>query len=400
MHESSAQPNVAAQVLSERTRLVIPSLPHWIEPTVEYLRQKAIQCGACQETRAGKLMVALLEAVSNAVIHGNLEISSGLKEAGDDSFARALAERAADPALAAREVEILVDYDGASCRWVITDQGPGFDVERVLARCLSDDPELMLASGRGILMMHSLLDGMQYDLGGRRLTVWLNQPSGAEKRRERRQPMQLPLHVVPVLPDGGPDLAAASLAVAQDLSEHGIALLQSDLIEGQRIYIGIPRGGETVYVPAAVRHCRTIADGSVQLGCEFEVVAPPKSPSDSAEQLVLVHEAVAGVLAQHRATPLPDDERRAHPRVPFTGEVTLTCDEPAVTISAYARDMSKGGMAMISRVPLPLRTVVVSLPRADRTVLRIRARVVRCNRIQEGFYDVGLQFRRLVGTAS
>src|SRR5947209_6873407 len=99
----SAQANVAAQVVSERTRLVIPSVPHWIEPTVEFLRQKAVLSGACQETRAGKLMVALLEALSNAVIHGNLQLTSKLKEAGDDSFARALAERAADPVLSARE---------------------------------------------------------------------------------------------------------------------------------------------------------------------------------------------------------------------------------------------------------------------------------------------------------
>jgi len=395
----SAQANVAAQVVSERTRLVIPSVPHWIEPTVEFLRQKAVLSGACQETRAGKLMVALLEALSNAVIHGNLQLTSKLKEAGDDSFARALAERAADPVLSAREVDIVVDYDGERCRWIITDQGPGFDVEAVLARCLSDDPELMLASGRGILMMHSLLDGMRYDLGGRRLTLTLNQPSGTEKRRERRQPLQLPLQVVPLRPDGSPDLAAATPAVSQDLSQHGIALLQSELVEGQRIYIGIPRGGETLYVPAAVRHCRTIADGSVQLGCEFEVVAPPAAPADAAEQLARVHEAVVDVLSQRQVAPLPADERRAHPRVLFTGEVTVACDEPADAITAYARDLSKGGMAIISRVQLPLRPVVISLPRDGGATLRIRARVVRCNRIQEGFFDVGLQFLRLVDVA-
>ena len=36
MQESSEAPIVAAQVVSERTHIVIPSLPHWIEPTVEY----------------------------------------------------------------------------------------------------------------------------------------------------------------------------------------------------------------------------------------------------------------------------------------------------------------------------------------------------------------------------
>jgi anti-sigma regulatory factor (Ser/Thr protein kinase) len=395
-NETSARPSVPDHVASERTRLVIPSLPNWIEPTVEYLRQKAILCGACHESRAGKLLIALLEAVSNAVIHGNLEVSSKLKEAGDDAFARALAERSADPVLSARVVDIVMDYDSERCRWIITDEGPGFDVERVLARCLSDDPELTLASGRGILMMHSLLDAMHYDLGGRRLTLTLNQPSGAEKRRERRLPLKLPIHVAPPAADGTPDLAAGSVAVAQDLSEHGVALLQAELVEGQRIFIGIPRDGATVYVPAAVRHCRTIADGSVQLGCEFEFAAPADAPPDAAEQLTQVHAAIVGVLARHQGTPLPADERRAYPRVPFTADVTVTSDTHGA-ITAYARDLSKGGMAIISRTLLPMRGVVVSL-HDDGPALRIGARVVRCNRIQEGYFDVGLQFIRLVAS--
>lgn len=398
MHESSALVRVATQVATERTRLVIPGLPHWIEPTVEYLRHKAILSGACEESRAGKLLVALLEALSNAVIHGNLEISSQLKETGDDSFARALAERAADPVLSARMVDIVVDYDGERCRWIITDEGPGFDVDRVLARCLSDDPELLLASGRGIIMMHSLLDDLRYDLGGRRLTLTLDHPSGAEKRRERRLPLQVPLRVAPAAPDGSPDVAAASPAVSQDLSEHGVALLQDELLAGQRIFIGIPRGSETIYVPASVRHCRTIAEGGVQVGCEFEIAAPAASDPAAIDQLARVHEAIDQLLAQYRAAPLPADERRVHPRITFSGEVSVAFDGTPGTTAAFARDLSKGGMAIISRTPLPLRTVVVSLPPADGTALCIRARVVRCNRIQEGFFDVGLQFLRLAET--
>src|SRR4051794_35094994 len=176
MSAAPEKPCLPARVTAERFHLSIPSLPHWIEPTVEYLCQRAALSGSCHEARAGKLMVALHEALTNAVVHGNLEVSSELKERGDDSFARALAERAADPALAGREVEIAVDFDGAVCRWVITDQGRGFDVERVLARCLGDDPEVLLASGRGILMMHSFLDAVRFDQGGRRVTLTLERP--------------------------------------------------------------------------------------------------------------------------------------------------------------------------------------------------------------------------------
>jgi len=120
-------PLLPEQVVAERSHVVIPSLPNWIEPTVEFLRRKAVLGGVCEETPSGKLLIALHEAISNAVIHGNLELSSDLKEQGDNAFAEALARRASDPHLASRKVDIVVDFDGEVYRWVITDQGKIFN---------------------------------------------------------------------------------------------------------------------------------------------------------------------------------------------------------------------------------------------------------------------------------
>src|ERR1017187_6137108 len=129
MPDPSDLPLLSAQIVAERTHLAIPSLPSWIEPTVEFLRQKAVMGGACQETRSGKLLVALHDAITNAMIHGNLEVASELKEQGNCAFAQALAQRASDPSLSSRKVDIVVDFDGDSCRWIITDEGRGFDVD-------------------------------------------------------------------------------------------------------------------------------------------------------------------------------------------------------------------------------------------------------------------------------
>ena len=194
-------PNLPAAVAAEQTHMCLPSQPDWIQATVEFLRQKAQLCGACQETRSGKLMVALHEAISNAVVHGNLELSSQLKEQGDSAFAEALAARAADSHYADRIVEILVDYNGDRCQWRITDQGNGFDVERALKKLTSDDPELLLASGRGIIIMHSFLDEVKYEAGGRRVILTLRKSSGTEKRHEERVTMQRPLRVAPIRAD-------------------------------------------------------------------------------------------------------------------------------------------------------------------------------------------------------
>src|SRR5437868_89065 len=98
-------PDFPSQIVAEHTHLRLPSFPHWISAAVEFLRQKAVLSGACQESRAGKLMIALHEALSNAIVHGNLELASSLKEQGENAFAEALAQRIADPLFSERIVE-------------------------------------------------------------------------------------------------------------------------------------------------------------------------------------------------------------------------------------------------------------------------------------------------------
>ena len=66
---AAPSPHLPSAVSAERSHLQVPSQPDWIAPTVEYLKQKAILCGACQESRVGKVMLALHEALTNAIKH-------------------------------------------------------------------------------------------------------------------------------------------------------------------------------------------------------------------------------------------------------------------------------------------------------------------------------------------
>src|SRR5437868_9163043 len=152
-------PNLPHAVLAEQTHLQILSRPEWIEPTVEYLKHKALLCGACSESRIDRLLLALHEGLTNAIVHGNLEVSSELKERDDNVFIETLASRAADPHFHQRTVNIMVQYDGERCQWSIRDEGRGFDVEGVLARFGSDE-FVGLASGRGILLMRTFMDAV------------------------------------------------------------------------------------------------------------------------------------------------------------------------------------------------------------------------------------------------
>jgi anti-sigma regulatory factor (Ser/Thr protein kinase) len=394
------RPEVSSLVHAEQTLVRLPSRPHWVEPTVEYLRQKALLCGACQESRSRKLMLALQEALVNAVVHGNLELSSELKERDDNSFAEALVQRAADPRLASRLVDVLVEYDGRRCRWIITDQGQGFDVDGVMRRLESDDPGVQLASGRGILLMRSFLDEVRYEDGGRRLILTLNRESGEEKRQHTRVDATQPLRIVPIRADGSVDWDAAYEAVSSNFSENGIGLLQQRLATSQRIIIGIYVNNQPLYIPAEVRHCRDLGGEVVELGCRFQTRSEvpagtvrdlPRSPDAE----YALHRAVGEVLTKHQGPPAGADERRAHTRVAYHERVEIHRPETAEAVVGFARDLSKGGIAFITTVALPTGAVLVSLPQRHSNPLRVRAEVVRCNKVMDGFFDVGARFIQL-----
>jgi anti-sigma regulatory factor (Ser/Thr protein kinase) len=397
MESNTFTPRLPEAVAAEQTRLLLPSHPDWIEPAVEYLRNKALLCGACLESQGHRVMVALQEALANAVVHGNLEISSELKERGDDAFARELAAKAADSTYASRRVEIQVDYNGRRCRWILTDQGKGFDVERVLRgkQEIEQDPEAMLASGRGIIMMRAFMDDVQYEAGGRRLILTLRKAIAEDQRHAPRLPAHERIHVAPVEEDGIVNWDDAYDAMARNISTGGMSILQARLAVTGRVMIGVPTESGFTYLPAEVRHCRALGEDAFELGCQFQQQKPVSGLATEKAVQGLIEGAIGALIERYREQTAPADERRIFQRVSYTARIAIEGKAGQTPHYAYARDLSKGGIAFITTSPLALEERLLLLPEGDEGVLRVKSQIVRCARIMEGFYDVGAQFLAL-----
>jgi anti-sigma regulatory factor (Ser/Thr protein kinase) len=139
-----------------------------------------------------KLTLALHEALTNAVIHGNLEIPSALKDHGEGVFADAVAARCADPRYSGRVVDVVAEVDEAGVRWVVTDEGPGFDTEAALLR-LEEEADPLRPYGRGLALMRAFVDGMRYEAGGRRLVLEVSRVGSGASRvgvPPRRDPLR------------------------------------------------------------------------------------------------------------------------------------------------------------------------------------------------------------------
>ncbi len=123
--------------------------------------------------RRNDIELALHEAVSNALVHGNLGVA-GMKELSAvelERFSRDLRDRLGDPVLAARRVVILVRTesaeDGRTVAAVeIADEGAGF-VPAPRGGC----PGSGGASGRGLDLIGTIAEKMEIVDGGRRIRL-------------------------------------------------------------------------------------------------------------------------------------------------------------------------------------------------------------------------------------
>lgn len=132
-------------------------VPHLVTMLVEYCDK----FGLLDDRDRMRIQVALEEALLNSVIHGNLEVSSKLREMEGDVFEQAILERKQMEPYRSRRVTLIAEYTREYARFTIRDEGPGFDVNKV--RNPTEDDAIELASGRGILLMRSFTDSIDYN---------------------------------------------------------------------------------------------------------------------------------------------------------------------------------------------------------------------------------------------
>ncbi len=120
-------------------------------------------------TECLRIGTALDEAFQNAYFHGNLEVSSKLREE-DDSRYYDLAEsrRQLDP-YKDRKIHLEARFTDDDLTITIRDDGPGFDPQEVPDPTV---PEMLeRASGRGMLLMRTFMDDIRYNDAGNEVTM-------------------------------------------------------------------------------------------------------------------------------------------------------------------------------------------------------------------------------------
>jgi len=143
--------------------------PELITPLIHLLQEDLGGMGICDATARMRVGVALQEALSNALYHGNLQVSSELRQEDEREFYGLAARRRNEPPFRERRIHVHARLDRDEATYSIQDEGPGFDTTS-LDRPI-DPEDLMRIGGRGMLLIRTFMDEVSHNVEGNRITL-------------------------------------------------------------------------------------------------------------------------------------------------------------------------------------------------------------------------------------
>lgn len=159
--EQAGQAELMSCLSSTERRFELVNDPALITPLVAFLQDELEQIDFADDQVRSQLGTALYESVSNAMIHGNLEVGSELRDQGSEPYHRLLDERREQRPYSDRRVHCRFVHRRDEVRYTVRDEGPGFD------RSVLPDPtrpeSMLKARGRGLFLMNAFMDEVEFN---------------------------------------------------------------------------------------------------------------------------------------------------------------------------------------------------------------------------------------------
>ncbi len=140
--------------------------PQLIEPLVDLVQQIIGSMNVCDSTTRVRLGVALENALSNAMIRGNLEIAPSANHIIDRDL---VAQRMEQTPYRDRHVYVSTSIGRDKVEFVVRDEGPGFDTKSIPQ---SGDPNAFRdGCGRGLVLIKTFMDDVSFDAKGNQIRL-------------------------------------------------------------------------------------------------------------------------------------------------------------------------------------------------------------------------------------
>jgi anti-sigma regulatory factor (Ser/Thr protein kinase) len=121
-----------------------------------------------------RMTVALGEALDNALYHGNLELSSDLRHGSSGAWRDESLRRRSTAPYRDRTIRFQGMFGEKAARFIIRDEGTGFDPLNQVD--CTDSQNRERCSGRGLLLMRLYMDAVQFNPSGNEVTLIKHRP--------------------------------------------------------------------------------------------------------------------------------------------------------------------------------------------------------------------------------
>ncbi|GIW95646.1 MAG: hypothetical protein KatS3mg110_3687 [Pirellulaceae bacterium] len=153
-----------------RWRVSLPNDKTLIRALVSFVRRQMWEMHLGDEAQQFQVALALEEALSNALYHGNLELDSSLRQTDIDAFYQLAESRSRQAPYKDRRIEVTALLSPELVRLRVQDEGPGFDPAQIPDPTEAENLEKV--SGRGILLMKTFMDSVRF-LGRGNIVIML-----------------------------------------------------------------------------------------------------------------------------------------------------------------------------------------------------------------------------------
>jgi CheY-like chemotaxis protein/anti-sigma regulatory factor (Ser/Thr protein kinase) len=160
---------IVDNLMRHETNFVLQNDCSLIAPLVGYLEDTLARVQLCEPSGLMLLGVALHEALTNAIFHGNLELSSDIKEADESRYYMLAKERQTQEPYRDRRVFVTATLSRHEATFVVRDQGTGFDPATLPDP--TDPANLERVSGRGLLLIQTFMDRVEHNEVGNQITM-------------------------------------------------------------------------------------------------------------------------------------------------------------------------------------------------------------------------------------
>ena len=160
----------APYTIEQTLRMAIPSDETLVPSAIARLDMVLTNMAVFDEGAKMQIAMALDEALINSVVHGNLEVASALRHEDDGKpYHDLIAKRKTQPPYRDRRVHIELVVTPQQATYRIRDEGPGFDCDQVADPTAEENLEQI--GGRGMFMIHALMDEVRYNQCGNELEM-------------------------------------------------------------------------------------------------------------------------------------------------------------------------------------------------------------------------------------